>query len=215
MVKSIDDALGQILDALERLDLRENTIVVFTSDPGDFAGEHGMVLKSGVFYDCLTKVTLIFSAPGLISQGGKEASMANLVDIVPTVFEFQGIEIPDSMEGQPLPSATDAKPREYTFSEYGRGGPAFTFDDPDKFLAPYGSNALLNTLKEREAEGLRKMVCSKAGKYVHDPMGDLDELYYLESDPWELQNLAGKPDYSDKEAELRAVLSAWSDEVPE
>ena len=46
-------------------------------------------------------------------------------------------------------------------------------------------------------------------------MGDLDELYYLESDPWELQNLAGKPDYSDKEAELRAVLSAWSDEVPE
>lgn len=63
MVKSIDDALGQILDALERLDLRENTIVVFTSDPGDFAGEHGMVLKSGVFYDCLTKVPLIFPYP--------------------------------------------------------------------------------------------------------------------------------------------------------
>ena len=61
MVRFIDDGLGQILDALEDFGLRENTIVVFCSDHGDFMGEHRMQCKGGVFYDCLTHVPLIVS----------------------------------------------------------------------------------------------------------------------------------------------------------
>ncbi|MGK0236706.1 MAG: arylsulfatase A-like enzyme [Candidatus Pelagisphaera sp.] len=57
--------------------------------------------------------------------------MANLVDIISTILDLQGIEIPDSVEGQRLPSATDAESREYTFYEYDCGGPVFTFDDLD------------------------------------------------------------------------------------
>ncbi|MEZ4656849.1 MAG: sulfatase-like hydrolase/transferase [Caldilineaceae bacterium] len=55
MVRFIDGALGQILDALERLGLREETIVVFCSDHGDMMGEHAMQCKGGAFYDCLAR----------------------------------------------------------------------------------------------------------------------------------------------------------------
>ena len=82
MVRFIDDALGQILDALERTDLRRRTIVVFCSDHGDFMGEHGMQCKGGVFYDCLTRVPLIVSWPGQIPAGIRDDSMVNLIDVV-------------------------------------------------------------------------------------------------------------------------------------
>ena len=79
MVRFLDDSLGQILDALERLDLRQNTIVVFCADHGDFMGEHRMQCKGGVFYDCLTRVPLIVSWPGQIPAGQREGSLVSLV----------------------------------------------------------------------------------------------------------------------------------------
>ncbi|MBZ0303953.1 MAG: sulfatase-like hydrolase/transferase, partial [Anaerolineae bacterium] len=129
MVRFIDDALGQILDALDRLGLRENTVVVFCSDHGDFAGEHGMQCKGGVFYDCLTRVPLIVSWPEHLPAGSRDGSLVNLVDVVPTLLQLQGMDVPRAMHGQPLPTVTAAPPREATFSEYGAGGPPFRMTD--------------------------------------------------------------------------------------
>jgi arylsulfatase A-like enzyme len=136
--------------------------------------------------------------------------MVNLVDIVPTLLELQGIEIPRSMHGQGLPVATDAVPREATFSEYGAGGPSFTMADLEALPKPYGRRALMRSLQWREAEGRRKMVRTRRWKYVHDPMGDLDELYDLERDPWELTNVAYDQDYGEVIAEMREILMDWS-----
>ena len=69
MVRFLDAGVGQILDALERLHLREKTIVVFCADHGSFSGEHAQIAKGGAFYDCLTRVPLILSWPGQIPQG--------------------------------------------------------------------------------------------------------------------------------------------------
>ena len=108
MVRFIDDALGQILDKLDELGLREQTIVVFCSDHGDFMGEHAMQCKGGVFYDSLTRVPLIVSWPGQVAAGMRDQSMANLIDVVPTLLHLQGLEQPRSMHGMPLPTATTA-----------------------------------------------------------------------------------------------------------
>ena len=110
MVRFMDDGLGQILDALENTGLRENTIVVFCSDHGDFMGEHRMQCKGGVFYDSLTRVPLIVSWPGQVEAGIRDGSMANLIDVVPTLLQLQGMETPWSMHGEPLPMVTDALP---------------------------------------------------------------------------------------------------------
>lgn len=210
MTRFVDDGVGQILDALARLGLREKTIVVFCADHGDFAGEHNMCCKGGVFYDCLTHVPLIVSWPGHFAAGVRDDSMVNLVDIVPTLLHHQGIPIPRSMHGELLPTVTEATPREATFSEYGAGGPLFHMEDLAKLPKPYGRAALMRSLRWREAEGRRKMVRTQQWKYVHDPMGDLDELYDLVNDPWELTNVAADPAHAPVIAEMRGHLADWS-----
>ncbi len=92
MCRFVDDGIGRILDKLAQLDMMENTIIVFTADHGDFMGEHSMVVKGGVFYDCLTRVPLIVSYPGgNVPKGVTDESMVNTVDILPTLLELQGL----------------------------------------------------------------------------------------------------------------------------
>lgn len=213
MTRFVDDAVGWILDAVERLGLRENTIVVFAADHGDFAGEHGMVNKGGVFYDCLTRVPLLFSWPGHVPPGEVDESMVNTIDIVPTLLRLQGIEPPREMQGTPLPTVTDAAPREAAFSEYGAGGPPFMLSDLGKLEKPYGRRALMKSLQWREAEGRRKMVRTRDWKYVHDPTGDLDELYDLNGDPWELRNVAQDPVNREVIADMQRRLMDWAIET--
>ena len=67
-----------------------------------------MQCKGGVFYDCLTRVPLIVSWPGQVTVNVKDSSMANLIDIVPTLLELQGLDIPRSMHGEGLPTVTAA-----------------------------------------------------------------------------------------------------------
>lgn len=135
--------------------------------------------------------------------------MVNLVDIVPTLLQLQGLEVPRAMHGQPLPTVTSAPPRDATFSEYGAGGPPFRWSDLAQQPQPWGRRTLMASLRWREAEGRRKMVCTAAWKYVYDPMGDLDELYDLVNDPWELTNVAAQPQHHAVVLEMRARLAEW------
>jgi arylsulfatase A-like enzyme len=82
--------------------------------------------------------------------------------------------------------------------------------DLEQLPPPWGRRTLLQSLQWREAEGRRKMVRTRDWKYVHDPMGDLDELYDLSHDPWELRNVAADPAYADVLADLRLKLADWS-----
>jgi len=214
MIRFVDDGVGRILATLEATGLERDTIVVFLADHGDFALEHGMARKGGAFYDCLTRVPLIVAWPGRCPAGVVDDGMASLVDVVPTLLNLQGLEAPAEMQGRPLPTLTDAEPREVVYSEYGAGGQPFTLADLEELGArvgtAHGLDAVRASLKRREAEGLRKMVRSRDWKYVHDELGDLDELYDLRADPGELTNLAGLPGHADEVAELRAILTTWA-----
>ncbi len=209
MTRFVDDGVGQILDALDQLDLTDNTIVVFTADHGDFMGEHGMIVKGGVFYDSLTRVPLIISYPGEVPSNEVDSSMVNTIDIIPTLLRLQGIEAPPEMQGESLPTVTDVSPRDEAFSEYGAGGLQYTMADLEKLPEPYGYPTLIQNLWAREAEGRRKMVRTSEWKYVHDSMGDLDELYDLVNDPWESRNVAADPSNGAVISEMRLRLANW------
>lgn len=211
MTRFVDDGIGRILDALERTGLRDDTIVVFTADHGDFMGEHDMIVKGGVFYDCLVRVPLIISWPGHVTENLRDSSMVSTIDIVPTLFQLQGIDPPAEFYGDLLPTVTDAEPRDAAFSEYGSGGPMFTMADLEWMPEPYGYDTLIASLQWREAEGDRRMVRTKRWKYIHDPLAGVgeDELYDLVSDPAELTNVAANPDNVATVAEMRERLEAW------
>tara|TARA_Y100001960_G_scaffold307569_1_gene364016 strand:- start:287 stop:1726 length:1440 start_codon:yes stop_codon:yes gene_type:complete len=209
MVKFVDDSIGTILDKLEELNLKRKTIIVFTADHGDFAGEHDMIVKGGVFYDCLIRVPLIISSKNIISKNKKIEHPVNTIDIMPTVLELQGLIIPKSFQGNLLPISDDIEPQKASFSEYGTGGRLYQLNDLKKLNKPYGYKTLIECLWAREAEGRRKMVRTKDWKYVFDSMGDKDELYDLKNDPWEHYNLASKKEYLKKKNELKSLLLDW------
>ena len=210
MVRFVDDGVRRILETLRRTGLQRNTIVVFCSDHGDFAGEHGMTRKGGAFYDCLVRVPLLLSWPGRVPEGAVEDAPVNLVDLVPTLLRLQGLPVPAAMQGRPLPTVTDEPPQDATFAEYGAGGAPCTLADLERLPEPHGLGASRATLRWREAEGRRKMVRTRHWKYVTDPLGDLDELYDLRADPFELRNLAAVPGHEGRIAELQRLLLAWS-----
>lgn len=103
MISEVDHHAGRILDTVERLGLQDDTIVIFTSDHGEFLGEY---LRYGKFYpgpDCVSRVPLIIRWPAGISRPGQTiAHLVEGVDVVPTLLESAGIPVPGHVQGQSL-----------------------------------------------------------------------------------------------------------------
>lgn len=216
MVAFIDERVGHVLDTLERLGMREDTIVVFCSDHGDYMGEHHMLIKSNAFYDCLTRVPLLVSYPrGVAARGERRSEFVSLIDVMPTVLSLAGLSeiTPAAVQGQALPGVPGSPPaRPAAYSEYGCGGPAISMGDAQR-LFPRGSLRPLHPLlREREAQGHGKMARTERWKYTYDVLDESDEeLYDLAQDPWELNNLARseQAEHVAARAEMRRLLAEW------
>jgi arylsulfatase A-like enzyme len=101
MVSEVDHHVGRILDCLEELGLAENTIVVFTSDHGEWLGEHLRYGKGYPGHDCISRVPMIVRWPrGLPSPGRTEHALIEAVDLVPTLLECAAIPAPYHLQGR-------------------------------------------------------------------------------------------------------------------
>ena len=168
-IELIDDQVGRMLDALEATGQRENTIVIFTSDHGEMLGDHGLVLKGCRFYEGAIHVPLILSWPGRFQGGRRSDALVELTDIVPTLLEVLGLEIPGYVQGKSfLPiltgGAEGAAHRQFVRSEY-----------HDALDRPYASHA--------------NMIFDGRFKLVVYHGHAVGELYDLQEDPSEYDNL--------------------------
>ncbi|MEZ4710351.1 MAG: sulfatase-like hydrolase/transferase [Caldilineaceae bacterium] len=102
MIKLIDDQLGRMMNALEESGQRHNTIVIFMSDHGETLGDHGLIQKGCRFYEGLVRVPLIWSWPGHIQAGLRSDALVELTDIAPTLLEVAGQTPPTRMHGRSL-----------------------------------------------------------------------------------------------------------------
>jgi arylsulfatase len=91
MVGFVDEQFGRVLATLERLGLRENTVVVFTSDHGDMLGDHWMLNKGPFHFDGLLRVPHIWSWPGHFSSGVSSDALVSLLDVAPTILDLAGV----------------------------------------------------------------------------------------------------------------------------
>ena len=177
LVEHLDHQLGRLIDHLEESGQRENTIIMFMSDHGECLGDHGLYWKGGFFYECNVHVPLIFSCPGLIKEGLRSDALVELMDVAPTVLELLELPVPQYMQAKSLAGILTGK------------------SDPhhhkDCVYAEYYYSALLSNkvYATMYFDGRYKMI-------VHhdDPVS---ELYDLETDPQEFDNLWGRPEYQD------------------
>ncbi len=99
MISLMDREIGRILDALDRLSQRDNTLVVFTTDHGHFLGQHGLVAKGAFHYEDMIRVPMIVRYAAEIPQGETSSALQSLVDYAPTFLSAAGIDVPGAMQG--------------------------------------------------------------------------------------------------------------------
>lgn len=217
MISQVDAEIGRVLDELDRRQLTENTLVVFTSDHGDYLGNHGLVTKSPALYDDLVRVPLIFRWTGTIKANRRDNRFASHVDLLPTFLALAESACPPQVDGTDLgPFLLDGRTepiRAATFSEYGVPGELYTsqrvaeagwkagmFPNPGNPHLPWEGNPV-------SLAGRIRMIRTHRWKFVKD--GQNCELYDLAGDPDELINLWKHPDYGDVEARLQTDLESW------
>jgi arylsulfatase A-like enzyme len=106
MIEMADDRIGRILSTLDRLGVRDDTLIVFTSDHGDMMGDHSLFLKGFMHYRGTLQVPLIIDAPGLAA--GRTRSLASSIDLAPTVLGLCDVQGYDGIQGKDLaPVLTD------------------------------------------------------------------------------------------------------------
>jgi uncharacterized sulfatase len=100
MMTMLDTYIGRILDHLDRLGLTDDTLICFTSDHGDFFGQHGLTMKAIHHYEDLLKVPLVLSCPGVIPAGRISQSLQSTVDLAPSFLAMTGLPVPRTMQGR-------------------------------------------------------------------------------------------------------------------
>lgn len=198
VVSALDEAVGRLMEGLEKTGQRKNTLVLFTSDQGLAFGQHGFRGTKIAAYDANVRSPLIFSMPGRVPEGRVCNTPVAGVDLVPTMFRFAGIETPWKMHGHdlsPLLKDPDAKwPHPVMMAATGQSFGSDTNVIPaDPFHAQVPWYVMLR-------EGNLK--------YVRPLIKDLEELYDLSSDPEELRNLAVMPEHQTTLRRLRAATIA-------
>ena len=223
MVSMIDDEIGRLISYLEENNLRENTLLIFTSDHGDYMGDHGMYTKSPSMYDCVTRVPLIWSWPGIINENSISDHLISSTDIMPTILDLANLDIPRQVQGYSitplLDGSSDQPVRDYVFSEYGIPGVPFTEEDINTLIPDLNSNPI-DFAKGIPWEanpvalsGRIRMIRNHKWKFVQEK-GGTNELYDMINDPHELINLANDPEYSAIQSELESELNRWKSTLP-
>lgn len=99
MISLMDKYIGKILDKLDELGLSQNTLVVFTTDHGHFFGQHGLVAKGAFHYEDMIRVPFIVRWPGRAPAGVTSNAMQSLVDLAPSFVSAAGLNVPRTMTG--------------------------------------------------------------------------------------------------------------------
>ncbi len=190
-ISFMDAQVGRVVDALDRLGLAENTILVFTSDHGYHMGEHGLWQKRSLFEES-ARVPLLIVAPGVTRPGGVAGSPVSLLDLYPTLTALCGVPGPDNLQGQDL-------------------GPMLR--DPSHVGRGWALTQVERTRPEEPRRYFGYSLRTPRWRYTEWDEGAMGrELYDHEGDPKESTNLAARTSHAAVverlSAELRAAVAS-------
>ena len=198
-IDAVDENVGRMLQYLDQAGLRDNTMVIYTSDHGFFLGDHGWYDKRFMYEESI-RIPFLMRYPAGITPGTTSTRMVLNVDFAPTVLELAGLSLPSSLEGCSFAPITRGEtPSAWRTSMYYRYW---------MHLAHFGIPAHYGVRTERH-----KLIhyygrdLGAAGAIVRDTPPAW-ELFDLEQDPYELHNRYDIPAYAEIQRELQTELSA-------
>jgi N-acetylglucosamine-6-sulfatase len=173
MMASVDEGVGMIFSALERTKQLDDTMIIFLGDNGYFFGEHGLGPERRFAYEAGIRSPFIVRYPGKIRAGSRIGDLVICQDIAPTLIELAGGKPGPQVQGRSFMPLCSKKAKDWRKS----------------FLVEYWAEQAMPWLVGMTYKAVR----TDRYKYIHwvnrGRAGELDELYDLERDPWELKNL--------------------------
>lgn len=184
LVASLDENIGRLLDYIDKNGLRDNTIVIYTSDNGFFLGDHGYYNKMWMYEEAL-KIPFIIRYPEYVKSGSVSKEMVQNIDFAPTFLDYAGVPVPGDIQGKSFRSIIEGKKvenwRDKIYYHYYTG-----YDIPEQY-------------------GVR----TENYKLIHFP-GYKEEPYYelfdLQNDPREYYNVSAHPAYANLTKQLKGEL---------
>ncbi len=200
LIKQADDQMGRLFDWMEQTGRMDDTMIVLTSDHGDFLGDHWMGEKT-FFHDASTKVPLIIYDPSPEADGTRGTVCDELVesiDLAPTFVDVADGEVADHvLEGHSLLPVLHGKskstPRDFVICEY-----------------DYSASPIADMLNASVRDAVMFMVANKKWKLIHCEGGHRPILFDLENDPDELTDLGDSQEHSGVIAEMYDHLFTWT-----
>lgn len=186
LIEAVDRQVGTVLDALDGLGLGGDTLVLYLSDHGDFAGEHGLIEKCAAGHNCYQatlRVPFIVRWPGRIPPGGRCPGLVELTDVLPTVLAAAGLEPPAGLAGRDL-------------------------------LPALARGALTGRTTAFSANAVQAAAIGGRCTLARTLDGGQDLLFDRQRDPWELEDRAADPLLADERLRLAADLDAWLAATP-
>ncbi|TDT77155.1 arylsulfatase A-like enzyme [Litoreibacter halocynthiae] len=198
LIKQIDDQMGELMKFLDAQGLTDSTMIVFTSDHGDYLGDHWLGEKE-LFHDPSSRIPLIVVDPSKEAdptRGTVSTSLVEAIDVVPTILDyFDGPQVDHIIEGRsllPLLHGERETVKDFVISEYD-----YSFRQARRRLGVDVADAKLTML----FDGRWKYIFSEGFR----PM-----LFDLNADPDELDDLGGNPDFAGECRRLEDLLFQWS-----
>lgn len=217
MITFIDDQVGRVFSALKEQGLEDDTLVIFSADHGDYAGQYGINEKwDADLRDCLLHVPFVMAGPE-IPSGIKVNGLSEFVDFPATIFEYLGWERPPHWvwHGQSLlPMLKGGSGKKAVFADGGHEQamrerfetPAWKEVDGKRIKATAGKQLTYQECPDSMARC--KMVRTEEWKLVVRETGG-NELFNMQDDPYELKNLYGQPGTEGVQADLMMQLMQW------
>lgn len=208
-IASIDDNVGRVLDYLDAAGLAQDTIVVYTSDQGVFVGEHGLFDKRFMYEDSL-RMPLLVRFPPEVRPGSVNHDIALNIDFAETLLDYAGVPVPRDMQGRSLrPLLRGSTPRDWRTSMYYR-----YWMHGAHFNVPAHFGVRTKRYKLIYYYG---RPCGKKGT-ESTPFQPEWELFDLQRDPTEMNNVYSVPEYTpvvkELTAELRRLRREFKEEDP-
>lgn len=217
----VDTHTGKILDTLKECGIEDETIIVFTSDHGDMMGSHRLLAKMVMFEEAI-RVPMMIRLPGGRNRGVIRGPVSQ-IDLVPTLLDFMGGNIPGELEGSSRRNVIEEEGERFlkdpvflewngdetgVFSRRATGGRPLPAEIPGwlKGLGPPGK------LETAVSDPLRTVITDDGWKLNYSSIGE-HELFNLKTDPCENQNLAGFNEYSSVENKLREKILEWQEKT--
>ena len=203
-VTLVDRSVGIILNALEESGQAGNTIVVFTSDHGEMAGDHGMRGKT-VMYEESVRVPLLMRVPWMGRDSQKVSGAIGHIDLVPTLLELLGEFESGHLEGESRASVLRGE------STLEGIDVIIEWNEPDGIdYSRYAINLPVEEINRVAGKPWRTLVAQDGWKLNLSPV-DQCELYDLSVDPHELKNLFNYPEQQTRVRDMAARLRAWQE----